>query len=129
MQHGSDTLLTRLLWNEQLDMAAGMGALREAQRQQELRIGELGSRCDSLERTILTSPLLQPQRPSTAPTSTPASRKDSWTKMASSAPQMWQLAIWLLRQAPKALVAWGIASGWITAAWRWLQQLLPVLLG
>jgi hypothetical protein len=49
--------------------------------------------------------------------------------MASSAPQMWQLAIWLLRQAPKALVALGLMNGWLGAAWRWLQQLLPALLG
>ncbi len=34
------------------------------------------------------------------------------------------LAKFLLWAAPRILIAWGLAQGWLAAAWRWLLHLL-----
>lgn len=128
MQNDYDSSLLRSLLREQLDMAAGLGALREGQRQTEMHLDRLDYRCTSLETTISRMrPLQLPQRPEPPPspsrTDTPM---DTWMKRVSYLAPALRAVMYVL---PRLLIALGIAQGWLQALWRWfwaLAQSLPM---
>ncbi len=122
-----DSSLLRSLLSEQLDMAAGLGALREAQRQTEMHLDRLDYRCTSLETTISRMrPVQLPPRPEPPSPSRTDTSMDTWMKRASYLGPALRALMYVL---PRALIALGIAQGWLLAVWRWfwaLAQSLPI---
>ena len=116
---GFETSLSGSLLSALVGMAETMGVLKEARHLDRRQIGDLHHRVTALERQVSTISS-SPSAATTPRKSGLAATLRKWQHRLSFAEPLGKLIIWI---APRALIAWGLAQGWLLAAWRWASAL------
>lgn len=93
------------------------------------RMDATDRRIDLLQKMILSQASWSiqtpppPEKTVTIPSMLFSRLKDFWS--AVSILSVWgKMLMWL---APRAIIAWGLAQGWASMAWRWLRDFLLML--